>query len=166
MLNLIKKRRSIRKFSSKKVERKKIMDILEAGRWAPSGYNSQPWRFYIVRNRKEMDKFASYCNEWDKRTIKNSNLCILVYADKKSIGDDEKDNQSIGACIENMALEIDSLGLGACWICGILKNRNKVNKLLRLSSRYQLKALIALGYPAEKPKIDRIKLSKLILGEN
>jgi len=165
ILETIKKRRSIRKFSLKNVSKNQILKILEAGRWAPSGYNNQPWRFFIVKDRKILEQIAELTNKWDEKTIKNSTAGILVYADKKAIYNDEQDNLAIGACIQNMLLEIHDLGLGACWICGVLRNKGKISKMLKISKNSDLKTLIALGYSNEKPKMPRKNLNKLILGE-
>jgi len=166
MLKIIKNRRSIRKFKPKQVEGKKILNILESGRWAPSGYNNQPWRFFIVKDKKIIENIAVMTNKFDEKTIKNSIACILVYADKKAIYNDEQDNLAMGACIQNMLLEACEQGLGACWVCGILKPRAKINKMLKLPKNFELKTLIALGYSAEKPKMSRKALGKLILNKN
>jgi len=165
MLNIIKKRRSIRKFKQKPVEKKKILKILEAGRWAPSGYNNQPWRFLIIKNKKILGKIAELTNKWDKKTIKNSVAGILVYADKKAIYNDDQDNFAIGACIQNMLLEVCEQEIGACWICGVLKKRQKINYLLKVPKRYELKTLVALGYSAENPKMGRKNIKQLVIGE-
>ncbi|MFX0046375.1 MAG: nitroreductase family protein [Candidatus Hermodarchaeota archaeon] len=55
---VIKNRRSIRKYLDKKVEDEKVMTILEAGRWAPSAANRQPWHFIVVRNETMRKKLA------------------------------------------------------------------------------------------------------------
>jgi len=163
LLKIIQKRRSIRKFLPQDVEKKKILKILEAGRWAPSGYNNQPWRFLIVKDRKILGKIAELTNKWDERTIKNCVSGIMVYADKKAIYNDDKDNFAIGACIQNMLLEAYDLGLGTCWICGVLKNKNKIDKILKVSKNFEMKTLVVLGYPAEKPKVPRKPLGKLMI---
>jgi len=165
ILEVIKKRRSIRKFKQKPVEKFKIMKILEAGRWAPSGYNNQPWRFLIIKNRKILGQIAELTNKWDEKTIKSSVAGIFVYADKKAVYNDDKDNFAIGACIQNMLLEACGQGLGACWICGVLKNKHKISKLLRVPKNFEMKALVALGYSDESPKVPRKKLKSLIIKE-
>ena len=164
-LEVIKKRRSIRKFTLRQVKKNQILKILEAGRWAPSGYNNQPWRFFIVKDKNILGQIAELTNKWDEKTIKNSVAGILVYADKKAIYNDEQDNLAIGACIQNMLLEACEQELGACWICGVLKNKDKINKMLKISKNFDLKTLIALGCSNEKPKMPRKNLNKLILGE-
>jgi nitroreductase len=165
ILSTIKNRRSIRKFKQKPVAKRKIMKILEAGRWAPSGYNNQPWRFLIVKNRKILDKIAELTNKFDEKTIKRSVAGIFVYAEKRAVYNDDQDNFAIGACIQNMLLEACEQGLGACWICGVLRNKDKISKILRVSNKFEMKTLIALGYSDEKLKVPRKDLKKLIIKE-
>lgn len=50
IVDLIKRRRSIRKFSPRKVEDAVLREVLEAARWAPSAHNAQPWRFIVLTN--------------------------------------------------------------------------------------------------------------------
>ncbi|MBO3754526.1 MAG: nitroreductase family protein, partial [Candidatus Brockarchaeota archaeon] len=58
MMEAIKTRRSIRKYKSTPVEDEKIMECLEAARWAPSANNSQPWEFLVVKNPETRRKLA------------------------------------------------------------------------------------------------------------
>jgi len=162
---VIKKRRSIRRFSCKKIEDSKIMKVLEAGRWAPSGYNNQPWRFLVIKNKRILGQIAELTNKWDEKTINNSSICILVYLDKNSANNAEQDNLSIGACIQNILLEACCQKLGACWVCGVLKNKDKINKMLKMPKNLELKSLISVGYPAENPKVPRKNLKSLIIKE-
>lgn len=73
---------------------------------------------------------------------------------------------AVGACIQNMLLEAHSQGLGACWLGEILKNKHRVNKLLQVDDRYELCAVIAFGYPDEKPvEVSRKPVGDLIINE-
>ena len=56
LLELVKKRRSIRRFRSDPVPDEYIEKIIEAGRWAPSGYNSQPWEFLVIKDKVLKDR--------------------------------------------------------------------------------------------------------------
>ena len=58
ILDVILKRRSIREFESKPVPNEMITSILDAGRWAPSGLNNQPWRFVVVKDEQILFKLA------------------------------------------------------------------------------------------------------------
>ena len=119
ILKIIKGRRSIRKFNIKKVEKDKIRNILTAGRWAPSGLNNQPWRFVLIESQKYKDKIAQLTEYGG--IIKKAPIAILVFLDKNSSYDRDKDIMAIGACVQNMLLEAHSLGLGSCWLGEILK---------------------------------------------
>lgn len=78
-----------------------------------------------------------------------------------------KDHQSAGACLQNMMLAAHSLGLGTCWLGEILKNEEKVKEVLGLAKEaYEMCALLAVGYPADKSKrTGRHPLSTFILKE-
>ncbi|HIE34096.1 MAG TPA: nitroreductase family protein [Candidatus Altiarchaeales archaeon] len=145
ILQLIKERRSVREFLDKKVSQDNIKRILEAGRWAPSGRNNQPWKFFIVTDKNLKKKLAEQTHYGN--IIRNSPVSIVVFLDHLVSYDRTKDVQSIGACIQNMLLEAHSLGLGTCWLGEILKNKEKVNKIFNISEDKELMAVIVLGYP-------------------
>ncbi len=73
---------------------------------------------------------------------------IAVYLDTQSMYDEVKDHQAVGACIQNMLLAIEDLGLGGVWLGQILKNKNDVNAILGVGAEYDLMAVLALGHPA------------------
>ncbi len=161
ILNLIKSRRSVRKFKKANVSAKTIEEILTAGSWAPSGLNNQPWRFMVLEGQKKdaLAKFTHY-----SYMIKGADKIILVFLDKKSSYNLEKDLMAIGACIQNMLLYIHSKNLGACWLGEILNKRAEVKKALKLSKSLKLEAVLAIGYPAESvKKSKRVNLKNLIL---
>jgi len=109
-IEAIKTRRSVRGFANENVSDEVVEQILEAGRWAPSGLNNQAWRFIIVRNegiKVELSKLTKY-----GPTIKNAPVLIVVFLDRDHMYNYTKDIQSTGACIQNMLLAIHSLGLG------------------------------------------------------
>jgi nitroreductase len=163
-IEAIKTRRSVRGFTGENVGDEAITSILEAGRWAPSGLNNQPWRFIVVRNpetKVEMSKLTVY-----GPTIKNAPLLVVIFLDTEHMYNYVKDVQSIGACIQNMLLCIHSLGLGGVWLGEILKSREMVNKILDAPDTYELMAVIALGHPASKLRIpERKELDQLVFYE-
>ncbi len=61
ILDIIKKRRSVRHFDGRKIPDECMEQILEAGRWAPSGANAQPWRFILVTGREILAILAEKC---------------------------------------------------------------------------------------------------------
>jgi len=159
--SLIKKRRSVRSFLNKPIENSKINKILEAGQWAPSGLNNQPWRFVSIKDKIIKDKISHYTEY--SYIINRANCLILVFLDKENSYNLIKDAQAIGACIENMLLCALDLGISSCWMGEILNQKTKVNRLLNIKSRYDLMAAVALGYSKKKPKSRRISLDKLVL---
>lgn len=150
MLTLIKSRRSVRKFTGAPVSDDDLEKILEAGRWAPSGLNNQPWRFAIVRDcdlKESISKLTHY-----GRIVKAADLLIPVFLDKDKSYHRDKDCQGIGACLENMLLAVHSLGLGAVWLGEIIKSDKEIRGLLGLGDNLELMAVLAVGHPAETPK--------------
>lgn len=163
MAKAIESRRSVRKFLPREIPAEFCNQILEAGRWAPSGLNNQPWRFVLVEDellRRRIAPLTKYA-----KVIEQAPLLIVVLLDSEAIYNREKDIQGIGAAIQNMLLQVHSLELGAVWLGEILKNGSQVVELLELPPRYELMAVLAVGYPAEGShgKAERKPLSELLL---
>ena len=144
----IKHRRSIRKFTSKKVEDELLNQIIEAGMWAPSGLNNQPWRIAIIRDSHIKQSIAPLTRY--SPIIEGAPVLLLVFLDVDSSYDRTKDIQAIGACIQNMLLTIHTLNLGGVWLGEILKNKDKVSEIVNAPDNLELMAIIALGHPAEQ----------------
>ncbi|MCQ9205846.1 MAG: nitroreductase family protein [Omnitrophica bacterium] len=160
IFTLIKTRRSVRKFKKEKVPDTLIENILEAGRWAPSGLNNQPWRFMVLGKEKK-DALAEYTKYG--YIIKSANKIILVFLDKDASYNYEKDLMAIGACIQNMLLYIHSEKLGACWLGEILNQREQVQKELEVKGSFKLEAVLAVGSPLSLPKQGRRKTLKSLI---
>ncbi len=162
IMNIIKTRRSVRKYKNKLPKDSDIRKILEAGSWAPSGLNNQPWRFLVIKDKEKKDKlagFTKYCG-----IILNAPLAIIVCMDAGSSYNRDKDLMAIGASIQNMLLEAHSLGLGGCWLGEILNKKEEVEKFLGLDEDLEIVAVITLGYSNEKsPKGTRKKLENLLI---
>ena len=163
VLEAIRTRRSVREFERRRVEREKIEKILEAGRWAPSAKNRQPWKFIVVENRDTIKRIAS-CTIYS--FIADASLLIAVFLDKSEMVDRTKDVQAIGACIQNMLLAAHSLGLGSCWIGEILRRKEEVSRILNAPDYLELMAVIAVGYPVRKKRTStRRSLSEIAYEE-
>ena len=102
-----------------------INNILEAGRFAPSGLNNQPWRFLLLSG-EEKDAIARFtkCGA----IIKNADKIVLVFLDQKTSYHEEKDLMAIGACIQNMLLAATYQKMGSCWLGEILNQRVALQK--------------------------------------
>ncbi len=74
LLELVKKRRSIRKFKPEPIPDEYVDQIIEVARWSPSGANSQPWEFIIVKKPELKQKIVQYLNEYNNLMRKLENL--------------------------------------------------------------------------------------------
>jgi nitroreductase len=155
LIELIKSRRSIRNFIFQKVDNKTIKEIIECGRWAPSGNNTQPWKVCIVthptvkRMLAELSKYGGI--------LESAYVNLVIFLDKERGYDRVKDLEAIGAFVQNILLAVHAKGLGAVWIGEILKNKEKVDEIFKFpTEKYELMCVIALGVidePLESKKV-------------
>jgi nitroreductase len=146
--DLIARRWSARAFSAKKVEKSKLLSILEAARWAPLSRNEQPWRYIVFTddNIEKLDKARSVLleiNNYAKRAP------ILICAiTKKTYSDNENYNRlhfhDLGAANENMFLESFNQGLIMHEMGGF--DRDKAGKVFNIPDEYEIGIMIAIGY--------------------
>ncbi|MDD3041398.1 MAG: nitroreductase family protein [Methanosarcinaceae archaeon] len=164
VIDTILSRRSVREFTGTPVSREKIETILEAGRWAPSGLNNQPWRFIVIREPETILKLSE-CTHYTK-VVAGAPLLIAVYLDTEHSYSHTKDVLAAGASIQNMLLAICELGLGAVWLGEILKQAEKVNSILECPESFELMAVLATGEPVPKERTSpRKELKELVFEE-
>ncbi len=147
VLRAIRARRSIRRFSPAGVSEPELTAILEAGRWAPSGKNTQPWRFVVVQSMEKRAALAMLAPQ--DRMIETAPVTIAVLYNRSAGYDILKDVQSIGAAIENILLAVHSLGLATCWMGKV--RVPEIEDLLGVTPDEELAALIPIGHPGEQP---------------
>jgi len=161
VIDTILNRRSIREFTDRPVSRDEINTILNAGRWAPSGLNNQPWRFIVVREKGAIMQLSE-CTHYTK-VVAGAPLLIAVYLDTENSYNHTKDVQAIGAAIQNMLLACCELGMGAVWLGEILKQCDRVNSILECPETFELMAVLAIGEPVPKDRTSTRKaLSELV----
>ena len=161
LMNIIKTRRSIRKFKDEPVPDNQIYEILEAGRWSPSGKNNQPWRFVVIKNKTIKEKLAALTKY--SPIIKSSDFCIAVFYHTPSGYDRDKDLMSIGSSIQNMMLQAHSMNIGSVWLGEILKNKDKINPILEIDQENENMAIIAFGYSDEEADSDRLSMNEILI---
>jgi nitroreductase len=165
VIEAIKSRRSIREFTDDVVDDKALEEIIDAGRWAPSGLNNQAWRFIVVRDAGTKEKLSGLTHYGS--IINNAPVLIAVFLDRNEMYDLTKDVQSIGACIQNMLLAIHSMGLGAVWLGEILRKKESVNSVLGAPDPFELMAVVAIGHPVRKKReSERKELRSLVFRES
>lgn len=144
-IEFIKERKSVRSFIYKKIRKEVIIDILEAGRWAPSGNNSQPWRVCVVihptvkRMLSELTKYGGI--------LEDAYVDLVVFLDLDRGYDRTKDIQAIGAFVQNILLGVHALeDLGAVWIGEILNRKDDVNQIFKFPvEKFELMGVVAIG---------------------
>ncbi|MCD5424950.1 MAG: nitroreductase family protein [Methanosarcinaceae archaeon] len=153
LIKAIKQRQSIRNFLKISVNRADINVILDAGRYAPSGLNNQPWRYIVIQNSNTIEKLAT-CTKYSN-IVKNAPLLIAVFLDSDASYNYIKDIQAIGASIQNMLLVCVELNLGSVWLGEILNRKEMVNLILDVPESFELMAILAIGHPDKEKMHDR-----------
>ena len=163
MNDIIEQRHSVRSYKNARIEKSAIKKILKAGTLAPSGKNGQPWRFAVVQDDKKLLQNIAACTVYEN-FVSTADCLICVFMDKSESYHYIKDCQAIGACIQNMLLEAEHSGLGACWIGEILNRDVAVKKLLGIGNRYDLMAVVAVGQKGgEEKRAARKPLDDVVL---
>jgi nitroreductase len=158
ILDVIRTRRSIRRYTADPVSEEDLGKILEAGRWAPSADNSQPCTFVVLRSQEVRKKLAAVL-AWGG-FLSQATLGIAVVIDETASTHAGEDG---AAATQNMLLEAHSLGLGACWI-GTYRSpyETSAKKVLKVPEDKRLLSVIAIGYPAETADSTRTPLAGLV----
>lgn len=156
----IQMRRSIRNYINKTVENEKIVEILESGRLAPSGSNTQPWHYIVVRSEAMKQKImeASHNQKW----MLTAPIFIISVADircriKEDISiDDNSPQDEVKRIIRDtaistgyMLLQATNLGLGVCWVAEF--TQEEIRPILNIPSDKYVVGVITVGYPNETP---------------
>jgi len=162
VLKAIRDRRSVRSFAAKVPPKSLIDALLEAGRWAPSGLNNQPWRFGVLKDKGRREKLATLTKYGG--VIRRAPVVVVVALDHADTYNRDKDLMAAGAAIQNILLAAASLGLGACWLGEILNRKEEAAELLGWGPDLEMAAALAVGYPKAKPgKGSRRPLRELML---
>ena len=174
MIELIEKRRSIRKYLNQPVEDERIKQLLELARLAPSGSNTQPWQFIVVKSDSTRQKLAevSHQQQW----MMSAPVFIVCVADIRSRIKDDPDlmvdetspQPELKQIIRDTSIAIDhillgavALGLGSCWVAWF--DQAEIRPVLKIPGDKYVVGIITLGYPGETPAArPRKKLDEII----
>ncbi len=148
VLDIMRKRFSVRKYQKRKISKTKLLKVLEAGRVAPSAHRIQPWHFVVIQDREKIKKMRPLVyQDW----ITNSPALIIALGDhkiswKREDGKDHCD-VDISIAVDHMTLMATDMGLGTCWICWF--KPKAVSQYLKLPKHMEPIAILAIGYPDE-----------------
>jgi len=151
-LALLKGRRSIRRYRPDPVPDEMVAQLLEAGRWAPSASNRQPWAFIVVRDEEVRRRVAERCAyafiRWEHAG--KAPLLIVLCGDARNPIYRQFLHEDIGLAGGQIMLQAAALGLGTCWIGGL--DRRSIAGILGLPSHMEIVGLLTVGFPAEEPE--------------
>jgi 5,6-dimethylbenzimidazole synthase len=177
LLNVIRTRRSVRVYKGGKVSDRQLETILEAARWAPSGANTQPWKFVVTRDRKKMKRVREiYADEWKQRKLEDpvhykglkkdyiGDVSVLVlacgdartkqvYLTTRQAADREKLFQaSIANAVQQMMLTAASMNLGTVGVSVREEVEPELRELFEVPQELRLLWVVPIGHARSWPK--------------
>lgn len=154
MIDLLRSRRSIRKYQERKIEEGQLEILKEAILRSPSSRGVNPWTFIFVDDAGLL-KGLSRAKEHGSRFVENAALAIVVCGDETK-SDVWVEDCAIASVVAHLTAH--SLGLGSCWVQ--IRNRAHseeqmagayIRELLEIPASFRVEAIVAIGHPAESP---------------
>ncbi|MBJ6800128.1 nitroreductase family protein [Geomonas propionica] len=167
MIELLRKRRSIRKFTDEPVSTEAVETLIEAALRAPASRSLNPWEFMVVDDPELLQQLAA-SKQHGSEFVARAPLAIVVCADSTKSDVWIEDCSIAAILVQCTAL---SLGLGSCW-AQIRERKHDAQKsaegyvqeLLGLPEQVKVECIIAIGHPAETPRplpADRLQREKV-----
>jgi nitroreductase len=147
---------SPRAFTPDELPDSTLLTFLEAARWAPSSFNSQPWRFvYARRNTEHWSRFLGFLNEFNRSWAQHA-AAIMIVVSKRTFAPPGAAAETpllshsfdTGAAWAYFALQASLTGWKAHGLAGI--ERDVIRSELALPDDYSVEAAIAIGRPGDK----------------
>jgi nitroreductase len=160
---LVKKRTSIRKFSSKKPAIEKAIESIEVANLAPSPGNLALARYILIEDNSQIEKIAQACRQ---PFLKQAQLIIVICSDQKQAQKlyDSRANtytkQAIGAATQNLILDLTNKGLATTWVGAF--SHETISNTLNIPEGIEAEVILPIGYklktekakPKQKPTLD------------
>lgn len=153
MIELLRKRRSIRKYTQEPVDPRKVGLLVEALLRAPSSRNINPWEYVIVDDRNLLAQLAT-AKEHGSAFLRDAALGIVICADSTKADVWVEDCAIAAILVQMTALSLD---LGSCWIqirnrfhAGGATSEAYIQGLLGLPQHIKVECIISIGTPGEK----------------
>ena len=159
-------RRSVRAYQDKPIPKEIVDKLLDAGVWAPSAFNAQPWRFVVIQDKETISKLSAKTTEivsqldWepakkflDYAQFFGAPLVILVCVEKAEGSLRDVKLLDTGLLAQNMFLKAYELGLGSCFVgwSRVLNMHPEILAEVGVPNDHELIAPLIFGHPAEKP---------------
>jgi nitroreductase len=172
VLKAVKGRRSVLRFEERPVSDEHIEAILEAGRWAPSYINSQPWEFVVIRDAERRRKASEILRRITLSWQGFAQAPVLILVAVSTTADPRHHLEDGAAAAQNMALMAHSLGVASFWagIYGESDGRgtpeDELRSLLHIPRALRLVAALPIGYPAYAAESSRRPLLEMVHQES
>ena len=161
--DLVKNRRSIRKYEDRPVEQEKIDSILRSALMSPASKRTNGWEFIVVDDRELLQQMST-CRELGSKFVADAPMAIVVCASPEK-SDVWFEDASIAALIIQLAAQ--DLGLGSCWVQVYNRMHTEtetageyIRGLLNIPDNLEVLNIVTLGYKNEERKpYDEEKLS-------
>jgi len=140
VFDCIRRRRTVREFKPDPIPEDVVYKILQAGRWAPSSSNSQPWHFVVVQARDTLEKLGAIATQG--AFIANAPLAIAIVVDNAT-----RPQLDAGRALQQMELVAWSEGMGTCFV-GVRSadQQSAVKQLLSIPPGMELITIMPYGY--------------------
>jgi nitroreductase len=148
-LEALRTRRSVRRYSQKKISRELLGKIVDVARYAPTGGNSQRWKIVLVDEPELLDNVfqtLSWLPSVGKPEEGARPTAYMVI-----ISDKEANIADCASLSTYITLAAHDRGLGSCWFGSV--RRTELMKLLNIPEEYSIEFVVSLGYPDEKFEI-------------
>lgn len=157
---------SVRHFKSEAIPEATLTRILEAGCWAPSAGNLQPWYFYVVSNPKVKSRLAQACS--DQEQVADAPTVVVILADPARSNEKYAERGAQLYCIqdtacatENMILAAEALGIKSCWVGAF--DEVAVQMAVEAPPRLRAVAILCLGYSDERENVkERLRVKDVV----
>ncbi|MEM7318887.1 MAG: nitroreductase family protein [Pseudomonadota bacterium] len=155
------KRWSSRAYDAAPMPHKDLLTVLEAGRWAPSAFNIQPWRFlYAHRTDTHWPAFLSVLNEENRQWASAASALIFLISDTVMPADIDRPKKrsnynsfDAGAAWMQIALQATAIGYAAHAMAGL--DFERAPDILGLPNRFRLEIGITLGFAGDADQLPR-----------
>lgn len=149
MLDIITRRKSVRRYTEQKISEQNIKQLLEAGMSGPTAVNARPWSFVVVDDPIVLNQMAD-ANMKYAEPLRNAPLAILVCGDLHRAFEAAKDFWVIDCAIaaQNMTLAAEALGLGSVWlgVWPVMERMHNQVKLFQLPEHIVPHSILVFGY--------------------
>lgn len=155
---LIKKRKSVRNYKPKVVEKEKLERILNTALLAPSAKNKQEWRFVVVSDKEKREKLSVAAKNQNSLSEAPIVIACCAETDNYEMTCGQKSYPiDLSIIIDHITLLAVEEGLGTCWIGAF--HENEAKKILDIPNNVRIVELLTLGYPSDDSIKEKNRLS-------